>query len=496
MSEQRTFYNFFQDFTDTMNEKPKYRFSIDALTLELQWMIISFLHQRDIASIRLVCKSLAHAGESHLVRKVYCFNSFASIDRLIKISNNENLARFVKAVHFDLSRFQYYDTLEEWEEERIDRAWMIYAWNLGGTDVPGDYFARYTDGFRRMSDGHRERYRAQLSESEWLSVWQKHCRLVGDQQRNAPVLQLARNMESIFSRFPRLEHFFFTEWITESPGHVHLPLNSPLLTQQWVHIDYETSMALSKAFVAAFLRTRLRTMTTTCIPACSLPITDQFTSYPSLDRLTSLRLYFEACSNEFDSFVTAPIWSSRENTVALAQLLRSAPNLPTLKLGISRDFANCSMNIEEAVGGITWKYFRTCSLSDFRATETYLVDFLLRHGQSLLDLALADCKITGSWETACTAMCGKLNALHVFLLDGRLIFDLETLLFADVSGYSITEQAETLTSELHEFLRSGGGLPNLSTLSLRADGPHNTMDFFGCSGGGMDQVDEWDGWFA
>ena len=464
-------------------ERPPERSMLDAIPVELLHRVVEELEPDDIASARLVCKLLAHVGADHLLEEVKLVHHRGRFERLVHIANDAFFAKQVKSLYYQGNRFDPSDTYDDWARRRkVPCRWADYnvldeTPSFGTID---DYNSERAQ--RAMACGwkrYEENSKGNFTQAQLDAAYEAYNGFVLDQDCIEEENLDLNCLTTLFKAYPNLED------VTIAIGHgtrgrldaMTFAFGSAMVTPLGDVSNEDQGVRQFRTICEAVKLSgkQLKSLTAT---NCSHNIIPQNAEKLALVKdvvrsLHTLRLGITTyAEEEEEAEAMYEDAFARYASGDLREILQAASNLRVLKIAFTMgpELESCAMYID-VLRDLQWNRLREFGVSQFQAIEDQLVDFVLRHKDSLRRLSLSNCDLLeGSWTSLFKRISCKLPKLRKLKLRGRLIkfhlsYAIEEYNF-DVPGGE-AKPIDVLRDAVTKFVLEGGDWPDTSEVPER-----------------------------
>lgn len=421
-------------------------FPLSRLPNEIIHMVFKQLtrryQQRDIASLRLVCKRFADIGNYYLLSEAHLFVKSSQFELLRQISEHPTISKKVDTLFYEADTLPDYGSMQDWKthvcvpgwtrdfllaglhpplptaSEREQRAY-IRNWNK---TMHGPKFMKSKTLLRRAYDA----YEGFLMDQEALRAQDYNVEMLKSAMLKMPNLKtIEMSTESCLNngRSMRMEQAFrdgllspYGDRQTEEGCGVG-QLRSLLLaadaaslkleTLSVGNLDWRFFMGSDKQNIAVLRKIRR-----------------------AVRSLRTLRLYISTSSEydddlSFDHLSHVMLLECAEylhETTHLKDLITATPDLERLDLNFDCDNPYPPASLCDSVGTFKWHSLRVAAFAYISADEDCLAQFFARHASTLRKIRLEMILLTtGSWPPLLqrvrklltlekATVCGKLNS--------------------------------------------------------------------------------------
>ena len=409
--------------------------SLLGLPAELLHRVFSFMKQDGILAARTCCSRLADIGRDRMLSEIFVVYERSRLQRLKEIASRPHLAHRVRSLYFQADRFAPTGTFETWNMCR-DGGNVWSDMNLKGKmkahPTENELLRAYTTYQQAVNDQiavGRDGF-----DQECLTDFFQSC-------TNLDLVTLALGNDFGDKRRPRMIRSAFEECHCAPFG------DTP---EQDRGVDQFHS--IFRAFQLSDHKIKRFHAFLISLSVVDLVLPQLKSRLGILQNLQELRLHMVVEAG----YRTLP--SASLNSYGLADMLSAAPNLRTLDLQTTSKFPFPNVaKLERLFGPHTWPKLENLTISGVQSSNEDLVDLLIRHGETLRSLALAEITLlNGTVTEFVKRIQGHLPVLETVKMQEQftIVRQPPKTFLAGVTWEQI--------DELQDFILNGGGIPHIN----------------------------------
>ncbi|KAM3425375.1 hypothetical protein BST61_g7321 [Cercospora zeina] len=140
------------------------------------------------------------------------------------------------------------------------------------------------------------------------------------------------------------------------------------------------------------------------------------------------------------------------------KFMESTISLRTLKIIMpcTKDEDDPRADLSNVVGSISWPHLRSFAISNIRAESTNLVNFLLRHADTLECLEMTEIQLHGEWSNCFPRFAGKLPRLKGVRLGGVFKEVVNNVSLTFTHGPRGTSRSTEYSRKVAQYIIRGG----------------------------------------
>lgn len=383
--------------------------AMDNLPPELKNGICALLTDReDLSNLRLTCNDFATAGEQFMLKEVNLRHGPSSFSKLLESAKHPKFGgAHIETIIVDPSKVRE-ESFRDWVEDAVE------DWSSG---LDSCYFKPDMIDFLKHIDPTGERNEAEVVDivercfrTELQVLWTGLCALESFQSDHPFNALIEESLPAIYQACPKIQHV-----VIGYDHHFTADRKKRITTQ--IKPKASTAALISIVNTAVQSGCRLQSITGLRLQVQIFQEEADFKAVePALAGLTSLRLHTCIEEDSFGSWSVSPAISPRLDPA----LSRAATKLMELKIVGASDpscFTQADVprffSLDRTISNTTWPHLGRVYLSGFVSTEQALVNFVLRHKDTLEFLGLGNAHLTeGTWESAFSLLAGKLPKLR------------------------------------------------------------------------------------
>lgn len=429
---------------------------MDKLPLELKQRICSFLHAspKSLKPIRLVSKEFASAAAPYLIPRLFLFRHPDSCAEVKEIAEHSLFSKYATTLVVDTSMLRYNKSFESWIDDHEELRSEYPSWSeikpQGiAYDEEGDPILDISSSRARWKKAHMlfdeivEEVTQSLRES-FEEYWEAQQDLIVSSQMNSRFeKRFWQTVAYAFKLCPNLTNLVI------APPHKH---------ERFTHTRdkvFQAVLANHNSFVAAanhvpptfglkeilqaadHLKDGLNSLTIVDLPI-ECPLSSTLGGSRSFESLKHIRIgYNRLHYNPKTAF-----------DFNLEGVLHAAKSLETFWVEMPPRRQEV-FDADDLLASISSQCFRDILLNNVTISEDSLVEFLLRHANSLQQLDLGVILSSGSWITALRRISNQMKVLK------RVQF----INILEIQNSERVELSPEWCSLARDFIINGGELP-------------------------------------
>ena len=382
--------------------------NIHHLPPELLHMICVYLEPMDVATIRLLDRTIAAVGLQYLVSDIHLIPEPASFDRFLSVAEHPVASRYVTSLFYeaDLLNPRFLLDRQSWEKSiaRSDDAGPL-------EEVQDPYFAlacdRLPKRYIRKPSANASSHQQNYTKRELQQAYQKYRSYCAEQHRMNESAVYEAAMVRAMKRLPHLSSIIMSckrgntnqfRAAFEAGLSEDVSLHSRMGHQLGV---FQLRLLLSAADKANLGITRL---------VCG-SIGQSFVHLHhspercdamrrSLRNLRSLHLFLSHCPGASVGFSAINSLGTKAVLFQNSHITTSAPDLETLSIRFEEDRPIDPPDLKHFVLDFHWWYLASATFAKMSTGFRTLVDFCDRHAGTLRELSLTDIHLyNGTWAS-------------------------------------------------------------------------------------------------
>lgn len=409
---------------------------MDDLPPELQQIICSLLTPPELKPLRLASRQFAAAAIPHLIPRLFLFNHPDSCQVVQRIVNHSEFKKHVNTLVLDPRIVPYFEDFHAWADS-LPSDWNVPEWsewarNHGrgewGIDVPWSW----SHSIRRARMEYTKAFdEAEYSEDELINLWMIHKSVMNDPLSHNVWYPMVDTILTAFSHCPNLKNVVVTDhhypWSSGAEKRARTFQDLPLaLGPSHLSSDHTVLMGLDD-----IIASRLETFTIRGVKLASWLVM----KVENFQNLKHLRIGVRDCEGDFNNI--------------LEPVLNAILNPQTLKIDFPLRHHGGNQSFSNLFNSTHWNQLLECHLTCICATEDELVNFFLRHVETMRAFSLSEMEIEGgTWPSFFCRLTGRFSALE----------EVEFLGLRSVHDF-ITDYTFSYLRAAQRFILEGGSLP-------------------------------------
>ena len=389
---------------------------MDQLPAEVLHVICANIEQKDLFSLRLASKHLAHIGAHHIFAhgQLSFHLSEESLKRLEDVANNPTYATQIRTLSYDANFLAQLRTVENYKQQ-FERTSHHHPDPSQRPDPPGKEASErtkrlYVRNFEKWRHGDKPKA---LSLLEWMSEHMKYKKMVVAQKDLLKDKADRRSLAAVIPQFPHLEEIVYAN--NARCLHMLSPRNLqrfqksffPPLSYDTCHSVHQLSSMLEP------MGNKLKTLKAVCVSPKLFSTKNRMSVSSSFRSLKKVHIELRLENDHVDDFgFISPrnMYATIEAGHLLACLV-CANGLEDLHISFVDfpDYAGPWAHINKLVGNYSWPSLKKLGLSQVEGSAEELIEALARQ-PALQELGLGFVELTsGSWCQVFTEMRLRLS---------------------------------------------------------------------------------------
>ncbi|MCJ1459622.1 hypothetical protein MMC28_010001 [Mycoblastus sanguinarius] len=387
---------------DPSEMKASFSFPIDRLPSELLHMIYKYLTPREVAGLRLTCRSAARIGLEYLVPEICLTIKEDSFDRFLAISEHPIVSKYVKQLSWETDNLPFL-TREEFEDslETLDHLVDRHL-----TEPPSPTASvRAWRAYDRELYQHKKRSRHAYTEmqvSSAFSMYQSYC---SDQdhirqaecwsEKIAKGIKQMTNLDSLFSGMHGPSYRYTSE-VREAYGlkygywHSHTEDNA----------ENPLGLHLTRSILLAVEQADLKIESVCCGSVNWRTFTANYQDFAAMRKSIRYLKYLDMRIITGYIAENVALRNDSEGIRRIGQFVTSAPDLEIFSITFDDTYNDNHFDyaFERIIGNFRWPSLKSATFSVMNIREDDLMDFCARHTSTLEELSLGDIYMfEGTW---------------------------------------------------------------------------------------------------